>query len=247
MRKKTNNKPFSYSDYAKAYKIICQAQLDRIPYSAIIGESGTGKTTLVRELKSVISQTGGIVLYSSIAHNSSYGFLQIIADALHLSLRRSKQETIKMIIQTLSIMQQHVFVWLDEAHFMSSEIFHEIRMLSESVLDKESLFSVLFIGQPELKQQLKSATMYAVARRINPIVEMNGLLREEITPFINHYFDEGCTKQFSPESLVGIFEQSAGNPSKIIHIVDRCLGEYSDKETINYDMVSNCIDNYFNN
>lgn len=236
--------PYRYHDYAVAFQSISKALLQRVAFSALIGESGTGKTTLVRQLKPTIDRNNGIILYSTLATSSSYGLLQMIADTLHLSLRRSKQETLKMIIQTLSIMSHNLYLWLDEAQFMSAEIFHEIRMLAEASLDAPSLFSVLFIGQPELKQKLKTPQLFSMTRRINPIAHLNGLLREEMTPFMLHTFTQQVAQRFTPEALSLLFEQSGANPAKIVRIAQNCLSNYTHIDIITHDIISQTIDYY---
>lgn len=236
--------PFLYGDYKTAFTKATEAVKNRTPFFMLTGESGTGKTTLVKTLKSVVMNQNGVLIYTTFANSSSYGILQLIADKLHLPLRRSKPETIKLIIQTITLMSSAVYLWIDESQVMNYENFQEIKMLSEAVLDGDSLFSVFFIGQLELKNKLREPQLVSMARRISPVLILTGLTREEIYRFICHNFDKKTASKFSTEALAALCEQTKGNPAVINSVVLSCLEKYPGTNNIDFKMISFCIDSF---
>lgn len=236
--------PFMYGDYKIALEKATEAVIKRTPFYMLTGESGTGKTTLVKDLKSVVLAQNGILIYTTFANSSPYGILQLIADKLHLPLRRSKPETTKLIIQTITLMSPAVHLWIDEAQVMNGDNFQEIKMLSEAVLDGNTLFSVLFIGQLELKNKIRTPQLVSMARRVFPVLTLTGLTREEMEPFICHNFDEKIAGKFSPEALATLCEQTKGNPAAINSMVTLCIEKYADKNCIDVKTLSHCIDSF---
>jgi len=236
--------PFIYGDYDRALQKATIAVKNSTPFYMLTGESGTGKTTLVKTLKSVVTSQNGVLIYTTFANSSPYGILQLIADKLHLPLRRSKPETTKLIIQTISLMSSTVHLWIDEAQVMNCDNFQEIKMLSEALLDEKPLFSVFFIGQLELKNKVRTPQLVSMARRIFPVLSLTGLNREETAPFICHTFGKNTADRFSPEALAALCEKTKGNPAGMNALIGLCLEKYPDKSTIDFKKLSYCIDSF---
>jgi type II secretory pathway predicted ATPase ExeA len=215
--------PFLYGDFQKAFKTL-KTTLTRGPaYALLLGESGTGKTTLLRLLAAKLDRRRFHVLYLCHGQPSPSGFARVLAEALHLPLRRTRAETSRLLVQTLKNLPTRLLFWIDEAQLIRDETLHEIRLLSEADLEGPPLFSVILCALPDLKDRLLAPHLFPLWRRINPRVTLTGLTREEIVPFLQHTFTKQEVSRFSEDALSAIFEQARGIPALIHAFVSQCL------------------------
>ena len=231
--------PFMYNDFAYALNTLKHAITTAKPYMLLTGESGTGKTMMLRMIKNTVEKNNISILYCSLTKSSTYGLEQIIADHLHLPLHKTKGETEKLIIQTLKIMPQRLLILMDEAHYIHEDTLHQIRMLSEADLEYNSLFSILFAALPILRKKLKEPQLIPCMRRINTKVTLKSMMHEEIQPFVKHLNIKNNT--FSQQGLAYIFEQARGIPALIENLIFECVNS-SKNEHITQKEVSNVIE-----
>ena len=245
MKRKLSNRsprsPFIYQDFKEAFISLKSALTQGVSYALLLGESGTGKTTLLRALNAKLARRRFHILYLCHGQPSPSGLARVLAEALHLPLRRTRAETSRLLVQTLRNLPTRLLFWIDEAQMIRDDTLHEIRLLSEADLEGPPLFSVLLSALPDLKDRLLVPHLFPLWRRITTRVSLTGLLREELRPFLIHSFSQQPVERFSDDALSIIFEQARGIPALIQSFAAHCL-KICPQEKITTDLVAEALD-----
>jgi len=223
MNHTTMQPPFMYEDFQEALDSLSDA-LTRAPaYALLLGDSGSGKTTLLRTLAASLDRRRFQILYLCHGQPSPSGLARVLAEALHLPLRRTRAETSRLLVQTLRNLPTRLLFFIDEAQLIRDDTLHEIRLLAEADLDGPPLFSVVLSALPELKDQLLAPQLFPLWRRILPKVTLTGLRRSELEPFLAHSIAPDVAERFDSHALDAIFEQGRGTPALLTAFAEAAL------------------------
>ncbi len=234
--------PFQYTDFKLALTSLQEAFHQGPVYALLLGESGTGKTSLLRTLQAQLDPTRFRVLYLCHGQPSPSGLARLFADAFHLPLHRSRAETSSLLVQALRNLPSHPLLWIDEAKMIRDDTLHEIRLLAEADLNGPPLFSVVLSALPELRERLLSPQLFPLWRRISLRMTLTGLLREEVEPFLSHCFHEqDILARFSTEAISSLFELARGIPALVHSFSAQCLVD-SKEELITADLVIDLLE-----
>ncbi len=233
--------PFIYQDFKEAFTSLKSALTQGVSYALLLGESGTGKTTLLRALNAKLDRRRFHILYLCHGQPSPSGLARVLAEALHLPMRQTRAETSRLLVQTLRNLPTRLLFWIDEAQSMRDDTLHELRLLSEADLEGPPLFSVLLSALPDLKDRLLAPHLFPLWRRITTRVTLTGLLREELRPFLTHSFSQQPVEQFSDDALSIIFEQARGIPALTQSFAAHCL-KTCPQGKITTDLVAEALD-----
>lgn len=214
--------PFRYQDFKRAQEALSRA-LRHKGYALLLGESGTGKTTLLRDLSANLDRSRYTLLYLCHGRPSPSALARVLAEALHLPLQRTRAEMSRLLMQHLRTQPTRLLLWIDETQLIGEDTLHEIRLLAEADLEGPPLFSVILTALPELKERLLAPALFPLWRRIGVKVTLSGLRREEVEPFLDHVHGERARRIFTPEALTVLFEHSRGIPAILGEQAGQCL------------------------
>jgi general secretion pathway protein A len=239
----------------------CKDALDLVLYgierregfAAIIGDVGTGKTTLCWALLERLERKN---IRTALIQNPMLSETDILKSILQdLGVRPEQptetqevsddQEidvfntawmkglTKKELIDRLNLFlaeraQENVFTVLivDEAQNISLNLLEQLRLLSNLETAKKKLLQIIFVGQLELDLKLKLPAMRQLNQRISVRFETKTLSKEDTEKYIRHRLAAaggGSRLIFGSGAFKAIWRYSKGYPRLINLICDRAL------------------------
>jgi general secretion pathway protein A len=202
----------------------------------LLGEAGTGKTTLLR--KAVASEmrcrgphvpvrwaclTNPRLTSSELLESLSHAF-QIeppFAGSKSMFLRALEQNLLdhheKGILSVLVA---------DEAQSLPDDLLEEVRLLANIETDTEKLLRVVLAGQPALGDRLNAAGFTQLKQRIGLRCSLPPLDLRETAIYIAHRITLAGgdpARAFSREAVLAIYEESRGIPRTINVICENAL------------------------
>ncbi len=207
---------YPFEDFLRAKGVLRTALIEHPePFALLTGDTGSGKTALLRELRSELDRARHRVLYFSEARKlGAPGLVKVLGE--HLRVRPSMCHAVgfERLLRALAEDPQSLFVWLDEAHELPEETLAEARALAESDLDASRRVQILLVGLPKLRSALQAQP--PVWRRIAVREELTGLLFEELAPFLEHHFSPEQRERLCEQGLTMLFERAKGLPGLLL-------------------------------
>jgi type II secretory pathway predicted ATPase ExeA len=218
-----NALPYPYRDFERVHRVVlASVQQGDEPYVLVTGETGTGKTALLRSLRSAIDRARFRIVYFQQAHRlGAPGLVRLLASVLRAGTSMYHAVSLDRVVQALGDESQRVLLWFDEAHDLPTETLATARALVESSLDGISKVQVLLVGMPKLRSDLQDHPH--LWRRIGVREELCGLVLDEVAPFLDHHFGAATSRRLCERGLAMLFEQAKGSPGLLLPLVRRLL------------------------
>jgi len=195
----------------------------------LVGEAGTGKTTLVRAALDALGGPDSVCIYVSNPALTRAEFYELLAARCGLSSGDSKSKfLIDLERQVLGRHEVGGFTALiiDEAQSLPPELLEEVRLLANMETATEKLLPVVLAGQPELAQRLEEPGFRQLKQRIALRCELGALTIQETAAYIAgriRIAGGDSAKIFTREAVQAIYEYSGGIPRMISVICDNAL------------------------
>lgn len=185
----------------------------------LIGEPGTGKTTLI---SSVLARHLEHVRIAYIA-NPRLSFdeiLQIIARQLGIVFNSPQRlARLDAIDEYLAHSRnERVTVIIDESQVLPDRVLEELRLLSNYTPIRPNSLRFIFVGQPEFLRRLESSNLRQLNERIGARAMLNALRPNEIQEYIDFRLrarNGSAQEVFSSSALKTIADHSGGIPRRI--------------------------------
>src|SRR3954454_20304285 len=188
--------------------------------SLLVGEIGSGKTTLSRALIDRIGDARPVILLIN-PRLTPTQLLRSIAAGLGIQPARFRNELLDQLHSKLFELYEagrEPVVIIDEAQLIPTKAtFDEIRLLTNFQLDDQNLLSLILIGQPELDRRLDREAYAPLRQRIGMRYSLGPLSLEETIHYIDHRIRVagGERNPFSREAMTEIHVVSGGIPRLI--------------------------------
>lgn len=215
------NKPYPYRDFVRVHQVVEAAILENNdPYVLLYGETGTGKTALLRQLKQSLDRSRFKICYFSEACRlGAPGLVRVVSESLRALPAMCHALTFNRLLHTLAEESSKLLLWFDEAHDLPRETLGEARALVESDLDGVCRLQVVFAGLPRLATELKQHPH--LWRRITIREELLGIARDEMPEFISHHFGPPASKRLCEQAQDAVFEHGKGSPGLLLPLLRR--------------------------
>lgn len=201
------------------------------PVTVLIGEAGTGKTTLLRAaLESERCRNVRCVYLSNPALTRDE-FVETLAGRFDLSPDAAKSKAVLLaelerVLRERRAAGEITALVVDEAQSLSVELLEEVRLLANIETATQKLLPLVLAGQPELAERLNDPALRQLKQRV--------ALRCEITPFelqetaayiATRVRTAGgeASRLFTREAVTLIHEYSRGIPRTISVMCDNAL------------------------
>jgi type II secretory pathway predicted ATPase ExeA len=211
-----NRTPYPFHDFLRVKQSLLGALTDQHePFALLTGDTGSGKTALLRELRGELDRARHRVLYFSEARKlGAAGLVRVLGESLRVRPSMCHAVSFERVLRALSDEPHTLLVWLDEAHDLPEETLAEARALAESDLEGVRRIQILLVGLPKLRAELQAHP--ALWRRIVVREELTGLLFEELAPFLDHHFSPEHNKRLCEQGLSALFERAKGVPGLLL-------------------------------
>lgn len=194
-----------------------------------IGDAGTGKTTLASLVMKELFQDENnvIALIRQPRAKSEYAFLEKLNDAFGVKIdgigRRSTlmlENSLFNFVQEKGLMEnKRIILIVDEAQEMTPTQLLRIRELLNLETENRKLINMIFLGQLEFLNKIRSKRFKNLRQRVAMSYILNPLNVEDTGELIKHRLkvagSDGNGISYSPDALQAINEESKGLPRDI--------------------------------
>jgi general secretion pathway protein A len=199
--------------------------------TVLIGEAGTGKTTLIRTaLESERCRHVRCVYLNNPALNRDE-FVRLLALKFNLGTEAGQSkavllERLEYLLRERQASGETTALVIDEAQSLSVELLEEIRLLANIETPSAKLLPLVLAGQPELAERLEAHDLRQLRQRVTLRCELVPFDVRETAAYIARRISTAGgvpSKVFTQEAVMLIHEYSRGIPRIISVICDNAL------------------------
>ncbi len=220
---------FSSSTHKTVFEDILYGIEAGMGFILLIGEVGTGKTTLCRAILDKLEGKAETV-YIINPSLSGLEIIEAILDDLGITypLKASKKELVDYLNRFLlkTVHERPVVIIIDDAQTMTPEGLENLRLISNLETDKKKLLQIVLAGQPELQNILSRPELRQLRQRIAICCNLGLIKYAEMEQYISlRLFVAGSRGSvvFTSGAIKRIYHLSRGIPRLINIICDYTL------------------------
>lgn len=198
--------------------------------SVLVGEAGTGKTTILYTLLGLLERREYLVALCTnptLTREEFYEFLLMKFGISNASGSKTRQLfALEEVLKRCQAQGQAAVLILDEAQRLPLELLEEVRLLLNLETPREKLFEIVLAGQPELGDTLRRKELRQFKQRVGCICTLKPLNPEEVEEYIQHRLMQAGRSDstlFAPAAIELIYTYSRGIPRLINTLADTAL------------------------
>ena len=229
-----------YSDrYRNALEQLRFGIEHREGFLMLTGVVGAGKTTLSRDLLEHLDKAGSYrtaLIFNPFLNPNE--MLQSLLSEFGCSYPpdATKKDLLDRLNTFLLAQLVHGYTCValfDEAQHLTEEFLEQIRVLSNLETEEEKLLQIVLVGQPELRQRIKRASLAQLDQRVAVRCTLSTLSHDETERYIYHRVNVAGGRgavTFSNKAIRLIHRESEGIPRLVNLAADRAmLAAYVDR------------------
>lgn len=216
--------------HREALSNLDYAIASRTGVTLLVGEAGTGKTTVIRAaIEKQPARTHCVHLDNPALTRSEFIEMLALRFSLSEEARLSKTQLLLELDQLLrqrNERRETTVLVVDEAQSLPLELLEEVRLLANLETNDEKLISLVLAGQPELADRLSDRSLRQLKQRVALRCELRPLKPLETVEYIAGRIQTAGGipgRVFTREAVQVISERSSGIPRTINVIADNVL------------------------
>lgn len=216
--------------HMEALDVVFYGIRERRGFVLLLGEVGTGKTTLCRTLLDKLNRR---VVKTAFILNpllSGYELLKSINEDFGINVPgtsfKAHVDTLNRFLLALAKQGGTAVVIIDEAQHLSVKALEMIRLLSNLETEKQKLLQIMLVAQPEIKDKLKLPELRPLLQRIIVKSYLKSLDYEDTKRYIFKRLAVAGGRgniKFTSSSLRDIYNFTHGTPRLVNILCDRIL------------------------
>jgi general secretion pathway protein A len=234
--------------HKEALSVLRYGILDNMGFVLLVGDAGTGKTTMVNALTGELKSD---VVWAVISDPTldRIGFFNKIGTGFGIGNQFISK--VQFLIQFSHFLHKahdtdkKVVLFVDNCHLLSQDLFEELHLLSNIEKTDAKLIDIFFIGQPEFVEMLVQPKNKAVRQRLGLKAKLVPFENNETEEYIKHRLkiSGAVEKIFTAMAFQVIHQYSEGVPRVINVICEEALqaGFLQDKKIIDHKQILECV------
>ena len=223
---------------------------ERQQFALVVGECGSGKTTIIRMFQTVLNPQQYKMLYVSDSQMTPRNFYKILLEQLGVAAHYYRSDAKRQLHKEIELLKSahgiKPVVVTDESHLFKREMLEEIRFTLNYIYDSVSPMSLILVGQSELLDTLKKQPFQAIRQRVDMKCEIPNYDRAQVSQYINcHMSYAGAVSDiFSDGAVDVIYNYSVGSARMVNKVCTACLnfGAQSRRKIVDDHMVKQIIE-----
>lgn len=208
----------------------CQHLVSQGGFALICGDSGTGKSALLRCLHARLSEQDDLALgILSRPQASLADFYRELGAIFQVNLTPHNRWAGAKVLRDRwqhhwSTSHHRPVLFLDEAQDMHDKVLNELRLLTTAELDAASLLSVIMAGDARLQEKLQARDLVPLASRIRVRYRTATATPVELHQLLDHLLHQaGSPDLMTPGLKDTCIEHACGNRRVLINLGDQLL------------------------
>jgi general secretion pathway protein A len=247
---------FESASHAAALEQLAYAIHRREPLIVMTGEIGIGKTLMCRTVLSRLDRKTFVSVINNPLLDQDDLLKQMLQDFGIISADRSVATStsrhdlahaLEDFLSSLSALNAHAVVIIDEAQHLQPEVLEQIRLLSNVDEPRGTMLQIVLAGQQDLEALLARPEMRQFQQRVSRRIRLEPLREAELRSYIDHrlavsraaasrmpgadelaralgdWESEKGSAIFTPDTVHAIWRWSSGIPRVVNLLCDRAL------------------------
>lgn len=211
----------------------------------LTGETGAGKTTVLRHVAGKLVSQGHRVLYSNESTGGACNVLRSLHYALGSRPPHFKADLSQKFVEACTTSEESLVVIVDEVQLMSEDGLQQLRLLTNRDFDTRPPFALLLAGCPEVYDILGRARLASLKKRILMSYNLQGLTEDEAKLYLEHHLQRAGARRklFEAAAIRELFGHSRGNPRMLNQLALTALiaGVAAGKGTVGLDQIRQAV------
>lgn len=215
--------------------------------TVLVGEAGTGKTTLIRAAVAEFEAQGAVIAYLNNPTLTRQEFCEFLTQGFGLDPSAGSSKT-RLLSALASVLENfkakgiQTGLIIDEAQVLPDELLEEVRLLANIETETDKLLPIVLAGQPELADRLNQPSLRQLKQRVALRCQLNALDARETAEYIAGRIKiagGNSVLVFTRQAVDAIHQRAGGIPRLISVICDNALisGFAADRRPVTRDIV----------